>query len=317
MERHFNGYPTANIQQPTSNNTTNLSLCQDGHNKFVFFSFASFSVFYCVVDQYPSFAFFKETLMEPGYLNEAPEPMSFTDKIVSLFASPGELFEHVRTSGPTNSNWLVPWMIYAAVSIAVGQLILSNPSLSSQLEQTIRQQFEQTVQEAITEGAITREEADQQFEQFGRPGSPWFTLLSTGGTLLGSLAVLFALSLFYLLLGRSAMRASAPYMKVVEVVGLTFLIGALEGLVATALMFATDSIHASPSLALTLSKVDLENKFHLALSKVNLFAFWDIAVTSIGLSRLFEKDFPKVLVLIAVLWILWSAFSIFSGFSMK
>jgi hypothetical protein len=255
--------------------------------------------------------------MEPGYLAETAPAMSFAEKITNFFASPGELFENVRDTGPTNSNWLLPWIVYVVVSIVAAQLVLGNPSLSSQLERMMREQFDRTMQPAIIEGTVTPEQAEQQFEQFGNPHSPWFTLLSTGGTLIGSLVVLFALSLFYLLLGKSAMRATATYMKVVEVIGLTFFVGTLERIVTTALMFVTDSIQASPSVALFLSDVDLENKTHLALSKLNLFTFWDIAVTSIGLSTIFRKDFPKVLVLVIALWVLWSLFSIFSGFSLE
>jgi hypothetical protein len=242
--------------------------------------------------------------------------MSFLDKVVNFFGSPAELFENVRDTGPTNSNWLLPWIIYVVIALVAGQLVLSNASLSSQLERTIRTQFDKSMEEAIAEGTITREQADEQFEQFGKPGSTWFMLLSTGGTLLGSLVVLFALSLFFHLLGKSTMGAAAPYMKVVEVVGLTFLLGSLEHLVTTALMFATDSIHASPSLALGVSEVDPENKLHLTLSKLNIFTFWDIAVTSLGLSKIFQRDFPKVLVLVGALWVLWSLFSILTGFSL-
>jgi len=48
---------------------------------------------------------------------------------------------------------------------------------------------------------------------------PLFTVLSIGGPALWGLGMVFALSLLYWLIGRSAMHAFAPYMKVVEVVG--------------------------------------------------------------------------------------------------
>jgi len=281
--------------------------------------------------------------MESQEPAESVKPMPFIDKLTNIFASPGELFENVRETGPTNSNWLVPWMIYVAISIATGQFVLSNASLSSQLERTVRDQFEKSMEQGIREGSVTREQADQQFEQFAKPGSTWFTLLSTGGTLLGSLAFLFGDSLFFLLVSAVipsksptpilkdflfevsgntftitatnllGKLASASYMKVVEVIGLTFLIGSLERVVTTALMFATDSINTSTSLALLLSKVDLENKLHVAFSKLDVFTFWEIVVTSIGLSAIFQKDFPKVLVLVIALWILWTLLSILIG----
>jgi hypothetical protein len=126
--------------------------------------------------------------------------------------------------------------------------------------------------------------------------------------------VLFVVALFYWLLGKWGMRASAPYMKVVEVVGLTFYIGVLQSLLTTIMMILMNSIYASPSLALAVSNFDMENKLHLVLAQVNFFTLWSLVVTSIGLSKLFQRDLPKVLVLVFALWIIWSAFSILTGF---
>jgi len=252
----------------------------------------------------------------PDGIPETDQRMSFLDKLTNLFASPGALFENVRQTGPTNSNWLAPWLIFVTVSIATSQLMLTSPSLSNQLEVMLKKQLSTPMEDAIKEGKITQEQADQQVEQYAKPGSAWFTMLSMGGVLTGSIVVLFALALFYNLLGRSVMNATVPYLKVVEVVGLTFLISSLERIVTTSLMFVTDSINASPSLVLFLSGIDLENKFHVALSKINLFTFWDLTITSFGLSTLFQRDFPKVFVLIFALWLLWSVFTLFTGFSL-
>jgi hypothetical protein len=186
--------------------------------------------------------------------------------------------------------------------------MLSNPSLADQLATTIRQGINKSVQE----GNMTQEQADQAFE-FARPGSTWFTLLSVGGTVFWSIIVLFGLGLVYWLLGKSALHATAPYMKVVEVVGLTMFISSLEYIVTTLLMFVMDSIHATPGLGIFVSDFDTGNKLHVALSKVNAFTFWDLTVVSIGLSRLFQRDLPKVLVLVFVLWVLWSLVTIFTG----
>jgi hypothetical protein len=254
--------------------------------------------------------------MESEHSSETVQPMPFLDKLAGFFLSPIEVFDNVARSGPTTSTWFVPWILYVLMSIFSGQLIVGNPSLSAQLEQTLRKQFDELMHESIIKGEITQAQADEQFERFGTPGSPLFTLVSVGGALFGSLVTLFAVSLFCLLLGRSAMSATAPYMKVVEVVGLTFLIDFLERIVTTALMFLSDSILASPSFALfLLPDVDLENKAHILLSKLNVFTFWKIGAVSLGLSQLFRRDFPKVLVLVVALWVLWSLFSLFTGFN--
>jgi len=66
--------------------------------------------------------------------------------------------------------------------------------------------------------------------------------------------------------------------------------------------------------ALFVQNFDFSNKLHMALVKVNLFTIWSLLVTGIGLSKLFQRDLPKVLVLVFSLWILWSAFTVLTGF---
>ena len=240
---------------------------------------------------------------------EPVRSMSFSEKLTNIFASPGELFENVRMTDKATSNWLVPWLVFVVVAIVMGQLIVHNASLADQLGATIKKGFDKQVQE----GKMPAERADQIYEQYAKPGSTMFTISQVGGTVIVSLAALFALALLYWLIGKTAMKATSSYMKVVEVIGLVFFIAALEQIVTTLMMIAMDSIHATPSLGIFVSNFDMENKAHLALAKINVFTFWNLSVVGVGLSKLFQRDFPKVLVLVFAVWILWSLITIFSG----
>lgn len=235
--------------------------------------------------------------------------MSLLDRLTNVFASPGELFENVRLTGKTTSSWLVPLVIMVVVSLILSQMVINNASLLGQMETMIKKTFEKNVQQ----GKMTQEQADQTYENFARPGSGMATAFRIGATVLGIPIVFLLVTLVYWLLGKWGMKATAPYMKVGEVVGLVFFISILEAIVTTLMMFLMDSIYASPSLALAVSGFDIENKLHIALSKVNIFTIWSLIVTSIGLSKLFQRDLPKVLVLVFALWILWSAFGILTG----
>ena len=248
--------------------------------------------------------------MEDQYTADQPvRSMSFSEKIVNIFASPGELFENVRLTGKTPGNWIIPWITFVIVAIIMGQLVMHNASLSDQIGATIKKGFDKQVQE----GKLPQERADQIYEQYAKPGSTMFTVSQIGGTALMSSVALFALGLLYWLIGKSAMKATAPFMKVIEVVGLTFFIATLEQIVTTMLMIAMDSIRATPSLGIFVSDFDIENKAHVALAKLNAFTFWDLSVVSVGLSKLFQRDFPKVLVLVLAIWILWALVTIFTG----
>lgn len=239
---------------------------------------------------------------------ETVQPMPFTEKLANIFISPGELYENVRDTPKSTVNWLLPAIIFIAVSIIMNTIMMSNPSIADQMGQMMRK----GIDDAVAQGRMTSEQADQSWEMM-RPGSMMFTIFAVGGTLVMTFGALFGLGLVYWLVGKGAMSASAPYMKVVEVVGLTLLIGTLEVIVTSVLIIGLDRLNAGPSAAFFLNPFDPTDKMHLLLSKLNLFTFWSLAVTSIGLAKLFRKDFPKVLVLVVVLWILWTVITVFAG----
>ncbi len=243
-----------------------------------------------------------------------PEPakrISFTDKIAGVFASPGELFEQIRLAPPAASNWVVPTLILIILTIASMVLVLNDPVLFDQMMAPQRE----ALAKAVQEGRITQQAADQQ-EQLVGSGSPVILISLLITIPLTVFAVLFLFSFIFWLIGKLVMKSTAPFMKVVEVYGLTFYIGALGILVTAALRYALGSFHASPSLALLVLPFDVTNKLHLALSVVNIFTIWGLVVTSIGLAKVFQRDLPKVLVLIFAVWILLSVVMIFLGIPM-
>jgi len=242
----------------------------------------------------------------------APEqvtPMSFTETLTNIFASPGELFDNVRLTGTRIANWLVPLIVFVAVIILMNQIVIHNTSLADQLGAAIKKSMSQQVQS----GKMTQEQMDQVYDTYARPGSTMSTIFTVGGVIIVMPIILLLVSLVYWLVGKSAMHATAPYEKVLEVAGLILYIGVLETLITTVMMFAMDSIHATPSLALFVSNFDPDNKLDVLLSKINVFTFWVIGVTGVGLSKLFQRDFPKVLVLVLALWALWTAVIVMAG----
>lgn len=236
------------------------------------------------------------------------EPMSFMDKMVNIFVAPGELFDDVRNTPPTATNWVIPMILFIVVAFAMGQVLFMNPSLVQQMSEMIQKNFD----EAIARGQMTAEQAEQA-AAFTKPGSTMFMIQQLVGIVVLTPIVLFLLSLIYWLLGRFGMKGTAPYMKVVEVAGLTFFISIAESIVTTILMYVMDSLTATPSLGAFVADFNPVDKMHMALAKVNVFTFWDLSVLSIGLSRLFQRDLPKVLVIVFALWLVWSVVTVLTG----
>ncbi len=242
---------------------------------------------------------------------EDVKPMSFTDKLVGVFSSPSEVYENVRQTPPTSSNWVIPTVILIVVGLFMAYLINSNPTLSDQMKRMASEQMEKGLQKQLAAGKLTQEQANQARDQMSGMGSTGTMIFTYASAVLGPVFGLFLGGLVFWLLGKGVMKATSPYMKVVEVVGLTFFIGALESIVTTILAIGMNTMFASPSLALLVSDFSIENKMHLLAASVNVFTFWTLGVTSIGLSRLFQKDLPKVLVLVFALWVLWTVFKVF------
>jgi hypothetical protein len=248
-------------------------------------------------------------MQEPQSATTEPvKAMSLSEKLAGIFASPGEVFENVRLTPQTNSNWLVPTLLLIVVTLILSYLTISNPTLVDQMTAIQRDAIEKMVEE----GRMTQEQADAQMERMG-PGSPFLLIGILVGPPIFTFIRLFFLALVFWVMGKTAMKATAPYLKVTEVVGLTLYIGIVEVLVTTGLAFGMNNLFASPSLALLVSDFDINDKLHLVLAKVNIFTLWTIVVTGIGLSKLFQRDLPKVLVLVFALWVLYCAITILAG----
>ncbi len=246
---------------------------------------------------------------EQQVTTETVKPMPFTERLVNIFASPGELFENVRLTPPTSTNWIIPLILMIVVALAMSEVIINNPSLRDQMAAMVKK----TMEESVQKGQMSQEQADQAYEQFASPTSTMAKVIRIVVTILAIPIITFVVALAYFLLGKWGFKATAPYMKVLEVVGLTLFIGVLESIVTTIMAIALDSLTASPGVGAFIADFDFQNKLHVALSKINLFTFWSLAVTSIGLAKLFQRDFAKVLFGVVGIWVVWTAISVLAG----
>lgn len=229
------------------------------------------------------------------------QPLTLPERLLFLLSAPGRLFGELPFEPHRASNWIVPWAILSLTMIVSGVVMLTHASLMGQISQIM----EETLRAAMEDGAFTAEDVEWQMRLVG-PGSPVFAFIWLAGPAAAALVTIFALAFFYSLIGRSVMNAHAPFMKIVEVVGLTSLVRALETLVTLGCVLLTGSILATPSAALFLDTFDPTSTLHFVLSRLNPFTFWALGLTALGLAELLERDFPKVFVLILALWFLWN-----------
>ncbi len=236
-----------------------------------------------------------------------PEP-SITGVYLDILVAPWRAFSSIQENIPVRAYWLLPVVLYIVCSMVCTQIIVSQPAPAAHLRALGEEEFQPQLERYIADGTITRQQADW-LKLFITPGNSYFVLTQLVGIALTSFITLFAVGFIVWQLGRSVLGRSVSYKKVLEIIGLTFLIGVLERIVSAILVVATGSIFASPSPGMLLLD-NIESKAFLVLSSVNIFTLWELWVVSNGLSVFFERDFVKVLVLVSALWLLWTLVTI-------
>jgi hypothetical protein len=115
-------------------------------------------------------------------------------------------------------------------------------------------------------------------------------------------------------MGQLFLKIKFPFLKAVEIAGLSTMILILGMAVGVLLTVIMGKIGMTPSLALLVSNFDMKNKTHLLLAAVNVFNFWHVGVAACGLARVTGAPFSKALLLVGLYWLAFALFFIAIGF---
>jgi hypothetical protein len=235
--------------------------------------------------------------------------MTLASRLFSVFATPGEVFEHVRVSAPKAANWVVPALIMTVVGWVAAALIFSQPAFKEQM----REITEQAIQKQIEKSHIPKDQQEKAIET----GEKWAGIIQQVGAYVGPPVAAFVTPFLWgfiiWLVGTKALHGNFPFMKAVEVSGLANMIGVLDGIVRTLLIFGTGHLFTSPSLALLLTEFHPENPVHALMAAINLMTLWALGVRAIGLARLSGASFLKSSLWVFGLWATYTAFAIGSA----
>jgi hypothetical protein len=237
-------------------------------------------------------------------LPEAPHPptMSLGGRLLNVFATPGEVFQDVKTASASAANWLAPALILIAVSWLASGLIFSQP--------VIQHQLSDITERAIQKQVDQKHMSEQDAERARAMGEKWAGISAKIGSALAPIIGGFVTPFFWGLIlwgvGAGVLKRSFPYMKAVEVVGLANMVGVLEVIVRTLLIVGLGNLYAAPSLILLVKDFNPENPVHSLLALVNVMTFWLLAVRAVGLARLASVSFTK-----AALWVfgIWATYT--------
>jgi hypothetical protein len=239
--------------------------------------------------------------------------MSLGGRLLNVFATPGDVFQEVKTARDSAANWLVPALILVLLSWAASWVIFSQDSIKHQLSEITDQAIQQQVQRSHM--------SEQQAEQARAMGEKWAGISSRIGAAVVPIFVGFLTpfiwGLFIWLVGVQVLKGDFSYMKAVEVVGLGNMIGVLDLIVRSLLILGLGNLYASPSLVLLVKQFDPQNTVHSLLAVVNVMTFWLLAVRAVGLARLSGVSFAKAALWVFGIWAAYTGFFIGVGLLLK
>jgi len=242
---------------------------------------------------------------------DAPPPpaMSLGARLLNVFATPGDVFQEMKSARASAANWLVPAVILLVMSWTASWLILS--------QDQIRHQLSEITDQAIQKQVERTHMSEQQAEQARAMGEKWAGIsarIAAGfAPVVGGFVTPFLWGLILWLLGVHLFKGNFPYTKAVEVVGLSNMVSVLDVIVKTLLIVGLGNLYASPSLGLLVKDFDPQNPVHSLLSVVNVMTFWVLAVRALGLARLSGVSFAKAAVWVFGIWAAYTGFLIGLG----
>jgi hypothetical protein len=235
--------------------------------------------------------------------------MSLMARLTNVFAGPGEVFDDVKPSSPTATNWLVPALLFALVGVISCIITFSQPAIIQQ----IREQQAKKMDEMVKSGKMTQEQADKGAavaEKFMGP-----TVLTIFGSVAVTIVAFIRVLWWGLLLWLIGKILKRPfgYAKALEIFGLGSMITVLGAVVGILLAVMLGRMIATPSLVLLVKDFDITRKTHLLLGTVNLFYFWQVGVLSVGVARITGATFMRALPLVIVCYAFTELLLIYTG----
>jgi hypothetical protein len=232
---------------------------------------------------------------------------------MNVFAAPGDVFGEVKAAAPSVANWLVPAVLFMVLSWLSAGLIFSQPAIRQQISEFSTKAIDRQVEKGKLSSAQA-EQARATAEKFGRIGSEVGAVV---GPVFAAFISPFFGGLILWLVGSFALKGSFPYMKAVEVAGLSNMILALNVIVKTLLILITGNLFASTSLALLVKDYDPQNSVHSLLTMMDVMVLWLLTVRSIGLARLSGASIGKAAAWVFGIWIAFTGMIIGFGAAVR
>jgi hypothetical protein len=258
----------------------------------------------------------KETFMNEQPLSTpADVPVSsFMTRATNIFASPAELYTELAAAPVQTTTWVLPLIFSLCLAILFTVAIYNNPTLRQQ----IYEMQQQGMKKAVEKGQMTQEQMDRAAEAMESSGPVMFIVIGGASAAFMIAIAFFGVSLVLWLAAKFAMKFSGSYKKVLEVYGITSLIGLLGSIITLLMMNLLDSFYARPAASLFITSAFDQNNFaHNVLASLNVFSLWETAIVGIGVAKISNKPTGTGMMVVFGLWIVWTIVSSLLGWGMR
>ena len=234
--------------------------------------------------------------------------LSHTDKLVGVITEPSTTFSAMAKFPPKTTDWIIPLILMIVVASLVQVVMMSNEAIKYAAIEKQMEAVEKQLDEAVANGDLTQEQADQRLEQTRQffENSGMGLMFSIIGVVVFSIILFFIIAGIYYLIAKFGLKGDGTYSSAMSAYGLPYYVIILQLIVMVIGALALNQMMTGTSIAdfMGMEKTTL---LGFTLAKLDPFTIWFYALVSIGLAKMFQsKNTQKYFIAIFGLWLVFN-----------
>lgn len=244
------------------------------------------------------------------------EELSHTDKMVGVITEPISTFSKMSKEAAQTKDWIIPLLLFIVVLIISTILMQTNPQIKYALLEKQMEQVEKGLDEAVKNGQMTQDQADERLEQtrgFMENAGATMLIPQVIGILIVSFIVFFVVSGYYFVISKFGLKGNGSYKESMVGYGLPFYIAGIQVIFMLILSMLLNKMFTDTSVGSFIG-ADKTELLGFLLGKVDPFSIWFYIVVGIGLSKMFKAENCKNYVAMVIAsWLVFSILFFFIG----
>lgn len=239
------------------------------------------------------------------------EPLGKFEAATGVLTEPSDTFGKIASVKPS-IYWAIPVIIFVIANLIASFLFISDIDLFNSVMDKQKKNMEERFDKSVKEGKMTQEQksiAMESAEKFMNPKSPFAIGMAVGGSVVGPFFIMVLMSVIYLL-ALKVLKGDINFTNILNVVGLSFIIGSIGKILDTVLSIIMGSVN-NFSLGLVLSEASVGSLAHGLIMRIDVFSIWSLIIISIGLIKVGKLKSNTIYFIVFGIWLVWVAIASF------